>query len=522
MKIFIGYDSREQEAYDICHYSIKEKTGDTIPIGPLKQSDLRNCGLYTRPANEPASTEFTFTRFLIPQLYAGQWALFVDCDFVFTASLHELFALCDPKYAVMCCKHDYIPKAATKMDGQKQTAYPRKNWSSLVLFNCQHPANKVLTSEIVNSSPGSFLHRFQWLTDDLIGDIPIDWNYLVGEYPKLSYAPKGIHYTNGGPWFPAYEKCDYHEIWTACGERLKESKIKTVGICYTKNSIHSKLSYENFVKGVLTVGDRVVKIHDIKEMMLLDQCHAMFQVSEANMSSPDNEFRQKLKLYADEKKKPRLVIDTGFVKNKRFNHEDLDRYMALGDGGIKRKARYFNEHSPSDRWKKLKFEMKPWRTTGKHILVIGQNEVGISSQHINVLDWWSKIIQEINELTNRPVLFRKHPSQRRLPIYGIYKPSPFNNKDIIQDLQNDIWCVVARTTNGAVDAILNGIPVITPDDWSMAYDVAGHDIKQINNPPTPDRTQWAYDLAYCQWAFPEYASGEAWLHYRNHLWPPEN
>ena len=116
----------------------------------------------------------------------------------------------------MCVQHDYNPTGETKMDGRLQSIYPRKNWSSLVLWNCGHPSNKIVTKELVNdpSTTGKYLHRFSWLKDHEIGEINHEWNWLVGWYeePKNGY-PKAIHYTEGGPWFPEYRFCDYHEVW---------------------------------------------------------------------------------------------------------------------------------------------------------------------------------------------------------------------------------------------------------------------------------------------------------------------
>ena len=144
-KVFVGYDTREDIAYQVCEHSIKRFNKETEVV-PLVQKDLRDQKLYWREVDKLASTEFTFTRFLIPHLcnYKG-WALFCDSDVVFLEDVDNLFALADDKYAVMCVKHDYTPKPGVKMDGQVQTVYPRKNWSSVVLWNCGHPSNEKAT-----------------------------------------------------------------------------------------------------------------------------------------------------------------------------------------------------------------------------------------------------------------------------------------------------------------------------------------------------------------------------------------
>ena len=202
MKVFVGYDPREDIAYQVCKHSIKSRQPEA-DIRPLIQKELRDAGWYTRPVDKLASTEFTFTRFLVPELtnFNG-WALFMDCDMILTADIKELFDQADDQYAVMCVQHDYTPKEGMKMDGQKQTIYPRKNWSSVMLFNCGHEANSKLTMDLVNSPEvnGAYLHRFSWLNDFEIGKLHHTWNYLVGVYDYID-TPKLIHYTEGGPWF---------------------------------------------------------------------------------------------------------------------------------------------------------------------------------------------------------------------------------------------------------------------------------------------------------------------------------
>jgi len=169
------------------------------------------------------STEFSHTRFLIPHLmdYKG-WALFMDADMIFLSDIKDLMAHADEKYAVMCVKHHY-PRATDyiKMDNRTQRIYTRKNWSSFVLWNCSHPANKYMTPERVNFQHGGDLHGFSWLSDDLIGALPTTYNYISGISPKLPQNssganhgwPKVIHYTDGGPWFETCRDVPYAQTW---------------------------------------------------------------------------------------------------------------------------------------------------------------------------------------------------------------------------------------------------------------------------------------------------------------------
>lgn len=216
MKVFVGWDSREDIAYQVCKHSIITRQPNAQVV-PLKQHELREKGWYTRPLDKLASTEFTFTRFLIPELanFEG-WAMFMDCDMILTTDIKKLFDQADDRYAVMCVQHDYTPKEGTKMDGQKQTVYPRKNWSSVMLINCGHPSNKKLTQDLVNDPEinGAYLHRFSWLKDEEIGSLDHTWNYLVGVYDDID-VPKLVHYTEGGPWFENYRDCEFNELWKA-------------------------------------------------------------------------------------------------------------------------------------------------------------------------------------------------------------------------------------------------------------------------------------------------------------------
>ena len=216
MKIYVGYDSREDIAWQVCRHSLLRHAGTQLDIFPLKQVTLRELGLYTRPVDAKASTEFSITRFLTPFLGSHEgWSIFTDCDLLFTVDIRSLEKHLDPSMAVHVVQHDYTPAIAIKMDGKAQHVYPRKNWSSFIAFNGAHRAVKALTPAIVNSAEPAFLHRFNWVDDAAIGSLPLSWNFLVGEYPKPAAAPAAIHYTNGGPWFDNHVDVDYGDQWLA-------------------------------------------------------------------------------------------------------------------------------------------------------------------------------------------------------------------------------------------------------------------------------------------------------------------
>ena len=214
-KVFIGYDSREDLAWQVCRHSLLRHAEGKVEAIPLRQDVLRKLGLYTRPHDLAASTEFSLTRFLTPHL-AGQsgWVVFCDCDFLFTTDIQRVFEGLDPSKALYCVKHEYTPAYRFKMDGKPQAAYPRKNWSSFMVLNCDHPDVQALTPEVVNSATAAYLHRFEWISDDSsIGGLDTDWNFLDGEYSRPEHTPAVIHYTNGGPWFDEWRDCDFADLW---------------------------------------------------------------------------------------------------------------------------------------------------------------------------------------------------------------------------------------------------------------------------------------------------------------------
>jgi len=220
--IYIGFDSKEEWSYRVCKSSI-ERTSPGVKVVPIIQSELRERKLYWRD-KDTSSTEFSLTRYLVPHLHSGEdWALFMDCDMLVTSDLNRLFNMADPRYALMCVKHLHTPFESIKKDGYKQYVYPRKNWSSVMLFNCAHSANHDLTPEMVNSVSPAFLHRFRWLRDEEIGDLPIDFNFLVGYYkpPSGDVLPPVLHYTSGVPMVKGYKDSDYADLWLKEYEGVK-------------------------------------------------------------------------------------------------------------------------------------------------------------------------------------------------------------------------------------------------------------------------------------------------------------
>jgi len=209
IKISIGFDQREAVAYHTFCQSIIQNTTQPVLFLPLALNLFDN---YKENHND-GSNSFIYTRFLTPYLFDFQgWAIFADGDMICNADLSMLWNLKDENKAVMCVKHDYKTKAKEKYLGNINQDYPRKNWSSLVIWNCKHPANKILTPDFVMKQSGAFLHRFQWLEDNLIGELDPQWNWLVTEYPDNQSANL-LHYTLGTPCFKDYQNSEMAELW---------------------------------------------------------------------------------------------------------------------------------------------------------------------------------------------------------------------------------------------------------------------------------------------------------------------
>lgn len=225
-RVYIGWDSREDIAYQVARQSLLRHASKPIEVHPIKLQDLVDQGIYTREVDPLASTEFTYSRFFTPYLAGFEgWALFVDCDFLFFGDIWKLRDYMNPDHAVACVHHDYTPKESVKMDGAVQTVYPRKNWSSFMLFNCEHPSTRQLTPEVINAETGAYLHRMQWAKDSEIGEIPNSWNWLEGWNKKPETGtPNAVHYTRGGPWFEDWQNVDYAQEWLAEAKRYKAAE----------------------------------------------------------------------------------------------------------------------------------------------------------------------------------------------------------------------------------------------------------------------------------------------------------
>lgn len=221
IKVFVGYDPVESVAWHTMAHSIFERSSKPVAIIPVNLKNLSS--IYKRERDPKQSNEFSFSRFLVPYLsaYSG-YSLFFDCDMMLRADIAGIFDVITklPDKALYVVKHDYEPRDDVKYLNTVQYKYPRKNWSSVVLWNCAHPANRKVTPEFVNTASAMDLHRFTWLQDSEIGELDVRWNWLVGEYDQPPDDVKNVHWTVGGPYFHEYRTSDFSEEWFLERERM--------------------------------------------------------------------------------------------------------------------------------------------------------------------------------------------------------------------------------------------------------------------------------------------------------------
>lgn len=210
LKVFIGYDPREAVTWHVLSHSIMTRASGPVSITPVALSTLK--GIYTRERHPGQSTDFAFARFLTPYLAGPGISIFMDSDMLCLCDIYELAKIAqdDPYKDVFVVKHEYEPKNQNKFLNQKQTSYPCKNWSSVMVFNGHRMAVRHLTPEYVNKASPMELHQFKWAAD--VGELPPEYNHLVGEYEPNPGA-KIVHYTLGAPCFRSYQQCEFSEEW---------------------------------------------------------------------------------------------------------------------------------------------------------------------------------------------------------------------------------------------------------------------------------------------------------------------
>jgi lipopolysaccharide biosynthesis glycosyltransferase len=511
----------------------------------LKQDELRKRELYWRDVDKLASTEFTFTRFLVPELNNfEETAIFMDSDMVLTTDIAELIADVDPKKAVSCVQHDYTPPEGVKMDGQQQLAYPRKNWSSMVVWNCAHPANKQVTKELVNDPEvtGAYLHRFSWLKDHYIGLLGPQWNWLVDWYVEgRDGSPLLLHYTEGGPWFSNHQHCGYADVWNtyhndylmskpqttvsiqdlSLPDNLKSNLDKILESAKDPHNIYNGTSMKQYMKdlvfqyeqpnvvGIVDAGlvpkeDEVVK--EPKQDAILDNFLTGAQgVFAGSKHLDDLDTTTPIVVRGIAKKKVMhkalkdgrdfYYIDTGY-----FGNEKTKLYHRCVKNGLQFNLPIWRD-CPDDRFIKTDTQIRR-KTPGRNILLCPPSQKALSYWGVDLQEWLESTKQEIAKHTDRPIVVREKQKRHVRT----------NDDTMEMALQRDVHCLVTYNSIAAVEALILGKPVFTMGP-NAAEPLANTDLKRLENPlmPTVERVrQLCCNLAYGQFTPAEMIDGTAW------------
>jgi len=555
LKIFVGWDSREDIAYQACRKSILDTASVDVDIIPLKQKDLKKQELYWRKSDRLSSTEFTFTRFLIPELmnYSG-WALFIDCDFIALEDVKKLFDQVDDRYALMCAQHDYTPKEGTKMDGKAQLQYPRKNWSSMMLVNCSHASNKKLTKELVSDPAidGKYLHRFSWLNDNEIGAISHEWNWLVGWYKEPKHGkPKFLHYTEGGPWFKEYYNCEYADEYYRVERQYLLDKVYSQAAKLDANKRNANIidevdlqkdsvnalstltrafidptgayygcTQENAMaiiqnKFLTTKTHKVATVfnddlnYDNKSYVYDEYLEAFALGAPGRISSWDQEKNTKTPLvirgvgkssrqailHCWETKRDFYAIDTGYFGNNKSKSKGWHR---ITKNNLQNLGPIIER--PDNRLVGYKYQKF---TDGRKILICPPSEkVMMLFNQPSPEEWTRSVVAELKKYTDRPIEIRLKPDRTQR----------ISNMSMEAALQNDVYCLVTYNSIAALEALMNGKPAIAlgPNCASMVCNTSLSEIENLNKPIKDQMIALMSHLSYCQFTRKELMNGYAW------------
>ena len=541
--IYVGWDSREPIAADVLKYSIEKHTSVPVNVIYLQQDKLREQGLYWREVDALASTEFTFTRFLVPYLnnYQGH-AIFVDCDFLAIDDLAELINQADKRKAVQVVQHDYTPPEGVKMDGQRQLPYPRKNWSSMVLWNCDHKDNRKVDLEFVNTATGQELHRFTWLKDKDIGELSPEWNWLVNWYrEKRDGYPKFIHYTEGGPWFNEYRNCEYADLWLDAESQMLEIKKLPRVItekdltlpknlfdlvanllegrrdpwhCWHTGSIENVVEKINFVRkpNCLALIDAdpenppegQVKMDPIVDNFIIG-ADGVIGMSKHTKNVPLETpavirgiAKRKVIQRCKEEGRDWYYIDTGY-----FGNGKTKLYHRITRNNMQYTGKIF-EDCPDDRFVKTGVSLSKHRP-GSKILICPPSQKAMNFWNMDLQEWLKTTVDDIKKYTDREIVIREKASRHER----------VNTDTMEMALGKDVHCMVTFNSIAAVESLIYGKPVFTmgPKNTNAAEPLSNTDLTKIEDPFMPDMDEiknLLCNLAYQQFTVHEMRSGYAW------------
>jgi cellobiose-specific phosphotransferase system component IIB len=448
----------------------------------------------------------------------------------------------------MCAQHQYTPKPGRKMDGKLQTIYPKKNWSSMMLINCEHPKNiDELTLNNVNNENlnGAHFHRFSWLPDSSIGQISHEWNWLVGWYNEPDDgAPKALHYTEGGPWFDNYKDCEYAAEWNSVAidfykneldqrnSSIRDLRNRDVTISDINYSDDIKAQVTEFTHSLVDPENKFFK-KKVNEDMKKKSKVAAINTSEINLTHKGEtlEYDNVLSSLAfgsngyissweDEKESDNALIIRGVGKKSReaiqhcwntnrdfyyidtgyFGNPKLKMYHRLTKNNLQFSSELIDR--PDDRLVRTNTKIKKHNPGSKILICPPSDKVMMIFDMPDAKTWTQHIVEEIKKYTDRPIEVRLKPESR----------TERQNSNTIQDALADAHCLVTYNSIAATEALINGVPAIAlgPNAASM---LCPNTLENIDNIEYPDRSliySYLSNLAYNQFTERELRNGTAW------------
>lgn len=560
INVFIGWDSREPIAADVCAYSILKHASVPVNIHYLKLDDLEQQGILTRKREHDASTEFTYSRFLVPYLmkYFGK-AIFCDCDFLWTRDIKELYDEIKDKsvYVVPHENYGYVPKTKTKMDGQRQTVYPKKNWSSMMAFNCGSLDCQRLSLDAVNQQPLSYLHRFEWVNqEEKIGFLKPTWNWLSGYYSKKKWGdPGAIHYTDGGPWFndndippdmgiASWKDVQYGDVWLeykqeysqsiqpinkreivpvhdlTFGSPIKDIIVELENILLDPNNIYSDSHNINSLTrkiknynntGILGVSDMTELPQSVLNKgfkwdrvvdsfvkgtggSIVDWQYVLDQTDDQRPLSFRGITKKHIYDFCKENNRDFYFVDTGYYGNTKNKNWHRVTKNSLQYCGELRDV-------PADRYIKAHGYTKKFTSGGK-ILLCPPSDKAMNFYGEDLDVWMENTLAEIKKHTDREIVIRLKKSRKERVF-----------EDTIQDaLQDDVHCLVTYNSIAAIEALMEGKPAFVLGQ-NAASPLCSNDLSKLETPLIPSEDEVMYllsNLAYHMFTVTELHDGTAW------------
>ena len=542
--VFIGYDEEKETNYHLAKQSILETASAPVAIFPLKQHDLRNEELYWRTdlveGDEFVISEFTFTRFLVPYLmdYKG-WALYLDCDFIFKNDISSLFFKKDKNFAVSCVQHK-----------QKiGTDHPKKEWASMMLFNCAHKQNKKLNLELINhpDTTGAFLHEFKWLKNHELGILPHQWNRIIGLYdnPKDG-KPSAIHYTQEWLENPTNDSeyiLDWHKVENAylrsqiikTQKQLQREKERVIDIDDLTLSPAVKKVLNNVIIKRIDPNQKFYKLEKEEPMgkvvaIAPDEegfknkglkydpyCEDFVKGAGGTISTWNLQKGTKWPLvirglggtsrkaitYCKENNRVFYAIDTGYMGN-----EKTKIYHRITKNGVQNTGPIIER--PTDRLEKIGWSTRgtvPYESPKKKskrtdILICPPSKKVMVFYNQDLDTWMKQTVAEIKKYTDRNIVMRlKPPRGERV------------TTNTIQQAFDKAYCVVTFNSIAATEALLYGLPAIAlaPNNSArLLCNTSINEIENLNRPTIDEITAFAAHLSYCQFTSREMKNGYAW------------